>query len=469
MGSFRRAGAVLGVALGILSPAIPAAAGDLVKVPGLFAPQGSMAAAIDIVCPKLLAAGFATQNSGAGDLTRRCRETQQNANANQASGATTFSLGLGNAQLANVLGLLAHEEATVQSAGAIEAGASVTRAIAGRLRALRQGTRGINVSGLSVPVDSRFVSAGDLIGIDGAAGGGADSDAYGRWGGFLNGAYSFGNKHGRERESGFDFRSGLVTAGVDYRVTDAFVAGVAISYTRSDADIDRNLGDLDTDSYGISLYGTAYWGGFYLDSLVGFTWNSYDMTRRISYAAGPGAGGGAAGVVVDRTARADTDAPQLTASLGFGYEFRPAGFVVSPFLRAEFVGLLIEGYKEKGAGGLDLKVKEQEVFSLQHALGAQLGYPFSLPFGVLTPYVRAEWRHEYLHHKRRITAKYANDPFNVFFSVPTDDPDRDFFGLALGVSHQFKAGVAAFLNYETVLGLRAVNAHTFTAGLRVEF
>ncbi|HUG37036.1 MAG TPA: autotransporter outer membrane beta-barrel domain-containing protein, partial [Candidatus Limnocylindrales bacterium] len=402
MRTFRRAGAVLAVALAILSPAAPAAAGELVRVPGLTGPQGSMAAAIDIVCPKLLAAGFATQDSGAGDLTRRCREMRQSANANQASGASTFSLGLSNEALANVLGLLAHEEATVQGTGAIETGASATRAVAGRLRALRQGARGINVSGLSLPVDGRFVSVGDLVGIDGAAGGGADPGGFGRWGGFLNGAYSFGDKDGTERESGFDFQSGLVTAGVDYRLTDAFVAGLALSYTRSDADIDGNLGDVDTDSYGISLYGTAYWGGFYLDTLVGFTWNTYDMTRRISYAAGPGAGGGAAGVVVDRTARADTDAPQVTASLGFGYEFRPAGFVVSPFLRTEFVGLLIDSYTERGAGGLDLHVKRQDVFSLQHALGAQVAYPFSLPFGVLTPYVRAEWRHEYLDNKRRV-------------------------------------------------------------------
>ncbi len=470
MVTWRRAGAALVLGLAMLSPVLtaPVLAGDLVSVPGLTAPQRSMAAAIDVVCPKLVAAGFANQDSAAGDLTRRCREMRQNANANQGSGATAFSLGLTNDQLANALGALTHEDATVQGTGAIETGTGATRAVAGRLRALRQGARGISVSGLSLPVDKRLSSVSDLIGFD-AAGDGADTGDFGRLGGFVNGAYSFGDKDGTKREAGFDFKTGFVTAGVDYRFTDSFVAGLAVNYARSDAELDANLGDVDTDSYGISLYGTAYWGGLYVDGLVGFTWNRYDMTRRISYAAGPGAGAGAAGVVVDRTAKSDTDAPLFTGSLGVGYEFRPAGWILTPFVRTEFAGLLVDGYTEKGAGGLDLQVKRQEVFSLQHAIGAQIARPISLGIGVLTPYLRAEWRHEYLDNKRRITAKYANDPFNIFFSIPTDDPDRDFMGLAVGVSNQFKGGVSAFVNYETVLGLRDVSAHTFTAGLRIEF
>ena len=105
----RRTGVVVVLGLAMLSAVltVPARAGDLVQVPNLTAPQRSMAAAIDVVCPKLVAAGFANQASDTGDLTRRCREMRQNANANQpGGGATTFSLGLTNDQLANALGQL---------------------------------------------------------------------------------------------------------------------------------------------------------------------------------------------------------------------------------------------------------------------------------------------------------------------------------------------------------------------------
>src|SRR3990172_8633014 len=114
-----------------------AAAGELVLVPGLTPAQRSMAAAIDVVCPKLLAAGFATQDSATGDLTRRCREMRQTANALQGVGVTTFSLGLTNDQLANTLGLLTPEQAAAQGGSAFNVEVSPFRAIAGRLSALR--------------------------------------------------------------------------------------------------------------------------------------------------------------------------------------------------------------------------------------------------------------------------------------------------------------------------------------------
>ena len=452
-------------------PLGPAAAGELVLAPGLTPPQRSMAAAIDIVCPKLLAAGFATQDSATGDLTRRCREMRQTANALQGVGPTAFSLGLTNDQLANALGLLTPEQAAAQGRPAFNVEANPSRAIAGRLSALRQGARGITAGDLRLDIDGKAVASSRPLGLDGR-GGGASADAPGSAGGlgaFVNGSFGFGDKDGTERESGFDFEAGLATAGVDYRFTDSLVAGLAASYSRTTTDFEAGLGDADTQRYGLSLYATNYWGALYVDLLAGFAWNVYDMTRRISYGAGPGAGAGAAGVAVDLTALGDTDGPQYTVNVGTGYEFRAAGFSVTPFLRLEFTGLHIDGYTESGASGLDLTVKSQDVFSLQQALGGQLARPFSTPIAVLVPSVRAEWRHEFLDSKRRITAKYANDPFNIFFSIPTDGPDRDFFALAAGLSAQFPQGIAAFFNYDTVLGLRDVTSHNFTGGVRVEF
>ena len=444
-----------------LGPA--AASGELVLAPGLTPPQRSMAAAIDVVCPKLLAAGFATQDSATGDLTRRCREMRQTANALQGVGPTAFSLGLTNDQLANTLGLLTPEQAAAQGGSAFNVEVNPSRAIAGRLSALRQGARGITAGDLRLDIDGKAVASSRPLGLD-DRGGGASADAAGTAGGlgaFVNGSFGFGDKDGTARESGFDFEAGLATAGVDYRFTDSLVAGLAASYSRTTTDFEAGLGDADTQRYGLSLYATNYWGALYVDLLAGFAWNTYDMTRRISYGAGPAA--------VDRTAQANTDGPQYTMNVGTGYEFRPAGFTVTPFLRLEFVGLHIGGYTESGASGFNLTVKSQDAFSLQQALGGQIARPLSTPIAVLVPSVRVEWRHEFLDSKRRITAKFADDPFDTFFSVPTDDPDRDFFALAAGLSAQLGHGIAAFFNYDTVLGLRGVTSHSFTGGVRVEF
>jgi uncharacterized protein with beta-barrel porin domain len=74
-----------------------------------------------------------------------------------------------------------------------------------------------------------------------------------------------------------------------------------------------------------------------------------------------------------------------------------------------------------------------------------------------------------MNDSRSVTAKFTNDPFNTFFAIPTNAPDRDYAGVGAGLTALFKQGVSAFVNYETVLGLKDVSHHEFTGGIRVEF
>ena len=51
----------------------------------------------------------------------------------------------------------------------------------------------------------------------------------------------------------------------------------------------------------------------------------------------------------------------------------------------------------------------------------------------------------------------------------TDDPDRNYFNLGLGLAAQFAHGRAAFVSYETVLGRNAASSQALTLGVRLEF
>ncbi|MCB1889710.1 MAG: hypothetical protein KDH20_19035, partial [Rhodocyclaceae bacterium] len=68
-----------------------------------------------------------------------------------------------------------------------------------------------------------------------------------------------------------------------------------------------------------------------------------------------------------------------------------------------------------------------------------------------------------------LVAQYANDPFNVSFTIPTDSPDRDYFTLSLGASAVMPHGFAAFINLDTALGLADTNSYAITLGGRMEF
>lgn len=268
---------------------------------------------------------------------------------------------------------------------------------------------------------------------------------------------TFGDKDATNREQGFYFVAGGGTAGVDYRFTDDLILGVALSYTHSSADINFNFGETITDGFGLSFYGTYYVGNFYLDGHAGFEWNEYQTERRILY------------TTVDRTARGKPSGQQYTANLGGGYDFRIGPATLTPYARGEYVHIDIDSFTETGAVGLNLFIERQDIDSFQTALGGRAAYAMNAPFGVVSPQVSLEWRHEFLNNSRSVTAKYAVDPFNTFFVIPTDNPDRDYLALAVGVSAVFSKGMSAFLNYETALGLRGVTHHAFTGGLRFEF
>ena len=142
--------------------------------------------------------------------------------------------------------------------------------------------------------------------------------------------------------------------------------------------------------------------------------------------------------------------------------------------RLEYVRLNIDGYQEAinntaNGSGLALAFEGQHVDSLLSVLGGQASYAISTGVGVLLPQVRAEWRHEWKNDARTITSRFVNDPNLTPLALVTDGPDRDFFTLGTSLSATFRGGVAAFVSYETVLGLAQVSAHNVVGGIRLEF
>jgi uncharacterized protein with beta-barrel porin domain len=458
---------------------------DIAALSGLTQTQRNMGAAIDVVCPALAGLNDPTgtgrglvPGSAQQDLFYRCREMRNNAftitggTGGGAANSLGFPSATGPYQL--VLSGLTPDEAASQGATVSE-----TRAFRGtigtRLAAVRAGATGVRISGLQLDggaVD-RSLGWSEILG-DAADG------TLSRLGLFLNGHGSFGSRDDSDREPGFDFHDGGFTLGADYRFADSFVAGVAFTFVAGNATFNANLGDTDSRSYGLTAYATYSDGRFYLDGAFGFAWNTYDTSRNIFYTAGPGATGTACLVapvggvctvplVVDRTAKGDTDGYQFSFNIGMGYDFPIGALTITPTLRIETIYLNIDGYREKGAFGLDLQVKKQEILSVQSALGGRVAYAISTGVGVFVPQISAEWRHEFEDDSRNIKARYVNDVSNTFFSVPTDDPDRDYVALGAGLSVLLGRGIGAFFNYETALALKRVTHHQFTAGFRMEF
>jgi outer membrane autotransporter protein len=419
--------------------------------------QRSTGNAVDTVCPQLANAGGGSRTLPAvqQDLFERCRELVQSANQVLGQGDTEFSLGLSQQGVQDALEAVSHEQVTTQGDGAVATASGQIINLRSRLSALRSGVRGFRVTGIPVDGSSSpaLAQATPSQTTDASSGVGAAN----RFGAFITGTLSFGDKDETRFEEGFDFDGVGITVGGDYRFTDQLILGLAFGYSTVEATFDASAGEASTDSFSLSVYGTYYLDALYLDFIGTFGWNDYSTVRNIRYTG------------VDRTALGDTDGFQYAFAVGAGYDFSFGPATLGPYGRLSYLNLQIDGYRERGAEGLNLEIGEQELDSLVLALGAQVSYAFRTGFGALIPAARFEWRHEFLNDRRSVTAKYANDPFNTFFAISSDEPDRDYFALGVGLVAVLSRRVTAFVDYETVLALADVTNHIVTLGLRVEF
>src|SRR5262245_37629307 len=135
------------------------------------------------------------------------RELVHTANEIRGSGATIASLGQNVEGLGRALRWTAAEELAVQGSMATEFSNGQLSNLAARLSALRFGARGFGVANLYRvdPRRDRLLASTDEQDAATAASGEPARETYGRWGGFLNGAFGYGSKEPTPLEDAFDF------------------------------------------------------------------------------------------------------------------------------------------------------------------------------------------------------------------------------------------------------------------------
>ncbi len=411
--------------------------------------ERSVAQAIETVCPQL--AGMSSRNAAQEDLFQQCSQMLENS----ASGG-----------IPNTLEQVTTEKARAATSAAVETGNQQLANIGSRLAALRGGASGLSLQGFTLNVDGQPVPVDLVAGVlpsklsGGAAGG---DSAFGRWGFFLNGSFNFGDKDTTENESGFDFNTAGITAGADYRFSDKLVTGGAVGYASSDLSFDSSGGGLDTETWHLAAYGTYSWTErFYVDAIVEYGWQSYDARRNIRYQVASTTS------AVSRQAKADYDGTQFGASIGAGYDIDEGPLSYGVYGRAGYIQADVDGYREQGAGGLDLSIEGFDATSVTTTLGARISRVFNTNQAVLVPQARAEWEHEYDQDADTLVARFAADPTNTAFGIATDSPDRDYFRLGVGLSAIFPHGVSAFINYDTILDQQYWTDHLIDVGVRWE-
>ena len=440
------------------APAVFQLNGALANLPTLTATQRAVAQAIDQACPAL--AALATPTPQQADLLARCRELGD-------------AVTLDPAATVDAIDQLTSDVALVQANAAMSAAQSQFQNLKTRIAALRSGTGGTSFGGLALNTPSGPISLGTLSSAFGADEPGTEVGTdFSRWGFFAAGTVGRGESEEGTVDPAYDYDIEGLTAGLDYRRSDRWVIGGSLGYTRQDTDLPGGRGGLETRGWSVSAYTTYYQAdSWYLDSVVTWGRNDYEMLRRIQYTL-PLAGGGS--TVIDQTAIADASGDLLAAAFTFGRDFNRGAFGIGPYGRLMYTRLGFDAINEQtvdGApgSGLGLAIASRDLTSLASVLGTKFTWTHSTHWGVLMPHLQLEWEHEFRDDPQAMEARFLNDPTATAMVVTGDPLDTDYFRLGLGLSMVLTGGRSGFFYYEHLAGRDGESQWNLALGLRMEF
>lgn len=363
-------------------------------------------------------------------------------------------------EVRDVLTATAPEETLSQSVLAREISFAQFFNIDARLAELRGAAGGFSSAGLMLSGSGGSLPLGNLLAgeEDDAAGGLFGSP----WGFFINGTISNGEQSGNAQRGqvGVDFESRGLTAGVDYRFSNALTAGVALGYADFDADIS---GDSSIDTQGVLLTGYASWyptERLYLDGRLSVGQIDFEQSRRIRFTLD--------GQTTDLLARGSADADQFSLAGGLGYHYNFGAWNVTPNASVRYSDTSVDGFTERGAEPFNLRFDATDTDSLLIAAGVQVSRAISTSRGVLTPQLSLSFNHESQDEDLTVIARFA-DGGSQAFRLDNPATDSSYGALGLGMVYVGPNGVQAYVNYRTVFGYEDFDRDTINLGARFEF
>lgn len=450
------------------TPSIPALTfnfnNGVANLPSLSPTQVGVASAIDKACPALATSAPSQLTPAQVDLLKRCSEV-------------VVASGNNEQQVPNALNAMANNKVLPQNQLANSIQLSQGGNLNTRLAELRQGAQGISVHGLTYMNDGQtlpLAMLGDLFRTDPKQ---ADDQAgkdFDRWGFFATGIIERGGASAQDARPGFDFHNASITAGVDYRFNDSFVAGGAVGYNQSNSSLDQSQGKVDVDGYSLNGYFTWYHNNdFYIEGSLVVDWLNYDLNRNIAYQIANVTGTGT--TVVNQTASASPGGQQESLSLSIGKDFNRGAWSISPYLRGIYTHLSLDGFSEtiqdpNAAGsGLGTSVDSRSINSALAVLGTRFSYTTSFDWGVLVPNAVVEWNHELKNDPQVVVTRFLADPTQTPIVITGQPADENYFNLGIGLNAVLPQGRSGFLLWEHLTGYSGVHENRYSLGIRVEF
>ncbi len=286
------------------------------------------------------------------------------------------------------------------------------------------------------------------------------------WGFFINGQITDGNYEYADaritdnRNEGYDFNTSGITLGVDYRLNNRLVAGLAIGYANFDSKTD-NGANMGNSAFTYSGYGSfSVNDNWYIDAKISYSRPDFDQSRAIDFTLGDNA--------TNLHVTGKTQGTQKAFVLSSGYQFNVNSWSFTPSLSYEYNKTHMNKYKEQGASAWNVGLSEQNFKTNRLTFAFQASKAISLSNGVLIP----SFTYEYIDENQNqsvVFMRVSGMPPGEFFESSVNFNDDNYSKVRLGLSFISANGKQAFIQYSRVLAWNGFSIDSLNVGARFEF
>lgn len=219
-------------------------------------------------------------------------------------------------------------------------------------------------------------------------------------------AYGVGGDVDRDKNAvGYDYDVYGLAVGIDFPVLKGMNLGFTAGYGKANVQTDLNdSGDINGVLAGI--YANYENAGFYLDGMVTYADNSYETDRTVNFG------------TLSRNAEAEYDGEEWAGAAEAGYVVALGCWNIQPFFGTRFIRLDEDGFTEKGADDLDLKVGDRTVYSWKFYPGVKMSHPIKTSGkSLFVPELNVKWVHELRDNNDAISATFVGAPAAGNFRV----------------------------------------------------
>jgi outer membrane autotransporter protein len=271
-----------------------------------------------------------------------------------------------------------------------------------------------------------------------------------RWGVWATGYGDFVDISDQNQKRGYNYTTGGLTVGIDYRLTDHFVVGIMGGYAHTWTNL-KPSGSVDVDSGWGGLYVGYFDHGFYLIGAAFGGANSFDTNR----------------ASLGGFARGSSDSQEWSAFFSGGYDFHFGHLTVGPTWAVQYSYENTNGFTENGSI-VPVKVNSDSEESWRTDVGFRVWYNFQCKQIAVRPFVRATWEHEYKESALPITASLAD-----FSGLPTTvfgpSLGHDSAVVNAGVSVQWTPRFSTYVSYDGQLGRDRYDSNGVSGGFTILF